>query len=79
MIAFAIAKQIVNNVITMTSINTVTPTAVFVNGPLALISLIIAKADEGDLATKMDPNKSEIANLVNGGSSLIKLICPDTQ
>ena len=52
-------KQIENKIITNTSFTTVTPIAVLVKGPFALNSLITAIIDDGDLATKITPNKTE--------------------
>ncbi len=46
-------KFMANKMMTRKSLTTVTPIAVWVNGPLARISLIIAMAEEGDRATKM--------------------------
>jgi hypothetical protein len=46
---------IVNKMITRKSVNTVTPIAVWVNGPFARISCTTAIADAGDRATKMVP------------------------
>ena len=59
-IEIIIAKRIITN----TSINTVTPKVVRVNGPLARSSLITAIADEGERATNMVPARSEILSRV---------------
>lgn len=59
-IEIIIAKRI----ITSTSINTVTPIVVRVNGPFARSSLITAMADEGERATNMVPARSEIPSRV---------------
>ena len=58
--ALAMEKQMANNIITNTSISTVTPSTVLVKGPFARISFITAMADDGDLATKIVPNNMEI-------------------
>jgi hypothetical protein len=50
-----------NNMITRKSFKTVTPMAVWVNGPFALISCITAIADAGDRATKIVPASRETA------------------
>src|SRR5680860_1349560 len=63
MSAFAMDKQMANKMITKTSFITVTPITVLVKGPLALISLMTAMADEGERATKMTANKTETAIL----------------
>ena len=83
--AFAIEKVIAKMMITNTSIVTVTPITVLVKGPLALISLITAIAEEGDLATKMVANnmdtaifdavfKSTINGILSAKKKTIKLV-----
>ena len=59
-IEIIIAKRIITN----TSINTVTPIIVRVNGPFARSSLITAIADEGERATNMVPARSEMPSRV---------------
>ncbi len=49
--------------ITAKSFTTVTPIAVWVKGPLALNSLMMAMADAGDLAMAMVPPSMEMASL----------------
>ena len=61
--AFEMDKQIANSIITKTSLSTVTPITVLVNGPFALISLITAIADEGDRATNIVANNTATAIL----------------
>ena len=52
---------IVNKIITRKSVNTVTPIAVWVNGPFALISCTTAIIDAGDRAIKMVPANRDTA------------------
>ena len=66
-----IVKQIENKIITNTSLTTVTPIAVLVKGPFALSSLITAISDDGDLATKITPNKTETTIFVDSSKSFI--------
>ena len=49
-------------IITITSIITVTPRTVWVKGPFALISLMMAMADDGDLAIKIEPASKDTTN-----------------
>lgn len=60
-IASAMEELVENNIITKTSIMTVTPSMVLVNGPFALSSLIMAMADDGERATRIEPAKIETA------------------
>lgn len=59
-IEIIIAKRIITN----TSINTVTPITVRVNGPFARSSLTTAIADEGERATNMVPARSEMPSRI---------------
>ena len=64
---FAAERHIANNIITKTSLTTVTPIDVLVNGPFAFISFMTAIAEEGDLATKITPNSKAIISLMFSG------------
>ena len=57
--------------ITTTSMITVTPSAAFVNGPLALNSFTTAIADDGDLATMIAPTRREAAARCAAGISFM--------
>ena len=70
--AFEIDKHIANKIITRTSFKTVTPITVFVNGPFARISFITAIAEDGDRATNIVANNTEIPILCVFGTFAIK-------
>ena len=55
-------RQIENMMTTRKSFTTVTPITVWVKGPLARSSLIMAIADAGELAIKIVAINEEIAN-----------------
>ncbi len=61
---------------TTTSMMTVTPSTVCVNGPLARSSFTMAMAEEGDLATRMAPARMETAALAGTANSFMNGINP---
>lgn len=69
---FEIDTLIANKIMTSTSLITVTPMTVWVNGPFALSSCTIAMAEDGDLATKIVAISNDTATLWVSGSSTIK-------
>ncbi len=64
---------------TTTSIITVTPNTVWVNGPLALNSFTMAIAEEGHLATIMAPARIETAILADIGMVFMNGIKPESK
>ena len=71
-ISLTTVKANVKKIITSTSIATVTPKTVSVNTPDALVSLIIAMADDGDRATAITPIRIEKANRADVDRAFVK-------
>ena len=61
-----------NSTMTTTSLAMVTPSTVWVKGPLARSSLTTAMAEEGDRAIRMAPASMATASLPSGSISFIK-------